>query len=210
MMNQRAAKKSLSRSIDVELRVSLRTIWLGPGFTFDAALAKTGVPLWHVEQGRSVVMYVTNRECRPAGRLRGQLIVSMSPIPARQVDTAVRARGHMPVHGAPIHTATHTVLGITDLNRSDFGDPLAGTPGRATVLGLRGRYPGRADGLVPALRDHPRLGAHVHDRHAQHRLPGRRPDDPHHASAPGPPAHRGPQQRQRLTASPYYSNPHYR
>jgi uncharacterized protein YcsI (UPF0317 family) len=47
----------------------LVTFLIGCSFTFETALAQAGVPLRHVEQARTVAMYVTNRECRPAGRL---------------------------------------------------------------------------------------------------------------------------------------------
>ncbi len=59
----------------------------------------------------NVAMYLTNRECRPAGRLHGRLVVSMRPIPADQVDTAIRVSGRMSaVHGAPAHTGTPAAL----------------------------------------------------------------------------------------------------
>ena len=47
-------------------------------------------------------MYRTNRACRPAGALAGPLVVSMRPVPADQVATAVRVTSRYPaVHGAP-------------------------------------------------------------------------------------------------------------
>ncbi|MDQ2881774.1 MAG: putative hydro-lyase [Actinomycetota bacterium] len=108
---------------------------IGCSFTFETALAKAGVPLRHVEQARNVAMFVTNRECRPAGRLHGQLVVSLRPIPARQVDTAIRVSGLMPAaHGAPVHTGNPAALGITDLDRPDFGDPLDSAPGDVPVF----------------------------------------------------------------------------
>lgn len=113
----------------------LVTFLIGCSFTFETALAQAGVPLRHVEQGRNVAMYVTDRECRPAGRLHGRLVVSMRPIPADQVDTAIRVSGRMPaMHGAPIHTGTPAALGVTDLDHPDFGDSVAGAPGDVPVF----------------------------------------------------------------------------
>ncbi|MGH3780125.1 MAG: putative hydro-lyase [Pseudonocardiaceae bacterium] len=116
-------------------REDLVAFLIGCSFTFETALAKTGVPLRHVEQARNVAMYVTNRECRAAGRLHGQLVVSLRPIPAHLVDTAIRVSGHMPaVHGAPVHTGNPAALGITDLDHPDFGDPLDSAPGDVPVF----------------------------------------------------------------------------
>jgi uncharacterized protein YcsI (UPF0317 family) len=106
-------------------RDDLVTFLIGCSFTFETAFAEAGIPLRHHEQVRNVAMYVTNRECRPAGRLHGRLVVSMRPIPADQVDTATQVSRRMPAaHGTPLHTGNPATLGITDLDHPDFGDPL--------------------------------------------------------------------------------------
>jgi len=87
--------------------------------------AATGVPLRHVEQGRNVPMYRTNREARPAGSVHGPLVVSMRPVPADQVATAVRVTSRYPsMHGAPVHVGDPGALGLADLDAPDFGDPV--------------------------------------------------------------------------------------
>lgn len=97
---------------------------IGCSFTFEGALSEAGVPLRHVEAQRNVPMYVTNRLCRPAGRVRGHLVVSMRPIPPGLVSTAVTVTSAMPaVHGAPVHIGDPEGLGIHDLRSPDFGDP---------------------------------------------------------------------------------------
>jgi uncharacterized protein YcsI (UPF0317 family) len=114
---------------------NLVTFLIGCSFTFETALAQAGIPLRHVEQARNVAMYVTNRECRPAGRLQGPLVVSMRPIPAHQLNAAIRVSGQMPAaHGAPVHIGTPAELGITELDHPDFGDPPAGAAGDVPVF----------------------------------------------------------------------------
>ena len=104
----------------------LVTFLLGCSFTFETALAAAWLPLRHVEQDRNVPMYVTNRMCRPAGRLHGPMVVSMRPIPGELVDTAIRLTGRMPaVHGAPVHVGNPAALGIDDIDQPEFGDPVA-------------------------------------------------------------------------------------
>lgn len=103
----------------------LVTFLIGCSFSFEGALIDAGVPLRNIEQGRNVSMYRTNVECRPAGRLTGPLVVSMRPVPAAQVVTAVQVTARMPlVHGAPVQVGSSATLGIPDLSSPDFGDPV--------------------------------------------------------------------------------------
>ncbi|WP_033295791.1 putative hydro-lyase [Amycolatopsis jejuensis] len=115
---------------------------IGCSFTFETALRAAGIPLRHVDQGRNVAMYVTNRQCEPAGRLRGPLVVSMRQIPSDRVADAVRITGAMPaVHGAPVHVGDPAELGIADLARPDFGDPVETSPGDVPVFWACGVTP---------------------------------------------------------------------
>ena len=69
---------------------------IGCSFSFETALLDAGVPVRNIEQDRNVSMYRTNVDCRPAGRLSGPLVVSMRPVPAAQVVTAVQVTARMP------------------------------------------------------------------------------------------------------------------
>ncbi|GAA0421153.1 putative hydro-lyase [Streptomyces luteireticuli] len=123
-------------------RDDLVAFLVGCSFTFEGALRGAGVPLRHIEQGRNVSMYVTGRQCRPAGRLHGPLVVSMRPVPAGLVDTARRLTALMPaVHGAPVHAGDPAELGIEDLARPDFGDPVEAHPGDVPVFWACGVTP---------------------------------------------------------------------
>ncbi|MEU3621107.1 putative hydro-lyase [Amycolatopsis coloradensis] len=115
---------------------------IGCSFTFESAMAAAGIPLRHVDQGRNVAMYVTNRECVPAGRLHGPMVVSMRQLPGHRVDDAVRITRGMPaVHGAPVHIGDPAALGIADLARPDFGDPVDPEPGDVPVFWACGVTP---------------------------------------------------------------------
>jgi uncharacterized protein YcsI (UPF0317 family) len=107
----------------------------GCSFTFESALVDAGVPLRHVEQGVNVPMYRTVLPCRPAGRLHASLVVSMRPIPACQVATAVTASARFPgSHGAPVHVGAPELLGIADLDEPDYGDPVRFEDGDVAVF----------------------------------------------------------------------------
>ena len=115
---------------------------IGCSFSFETALLDAGVPVRHIEQGRNVAMYRTDVACRPAGRLSGNLVVSMRPIPARQVTTAVQVTGRMPrVHGAPVHVGVPEAIGIHDLASPDFGDPIEAHAGDVPVFWACGVTP---------------------------------------------------------------------
>lgn len=110
-------------------REDLVSFLIGCSYTFENALAEAGIPLRHIEQKRNVSMYVTNRECRPAGRVHGPMVVSMRPVPANLVDTAAQVSARMPaVHGGPVHIGSPTELGIVDLDKPDFGDSVLAEP----------------------------------------------------------------------------------
>ena len=120
----------------VELwRDDLVSFLIGCSFSFEQALLDAGVPVRNLEQGRNVAMYRTSIDCRPAGRLQGPLVVSMRPIPAALVATAVQVTARMPqVHGAPVHIGSPAELGIVDLDRPDFGEPVEAEPGDVPVF----------------------------------------------------------------------------
>jgi len=123
-------------------RDDLVSFLIGCSFTFETALVEAGVPLRHVEQGRNVSMYRTGWACRPAGRLSGPLVVSMRPVPPSLVPAAVTATARMPaVHGAPVHVGSPDMLGISDLARPEFGDPVELAPGDVPVFWACGVTP---------------------------------------------------------------------
>ncbi|MDA3648977.1 putative hydro-lyase [Saccharopolyspora indica] len=134
----------------VEERTEVVDLWrddlvsflVGCSFTFEAALLEAEVPVRHIEAGSNVPMYRTNRECRPAGRLSGPMVVSMRPVPAELVPAAVRVTSRYPsVHGAPVHVGAPEALGIADVDRPDFGDAVEIRPGEIPVFWACGVTP---------------------------------------------------------------------
>jgi uncharacterized protein YcsI (UPF0317 family) len=115
---------------------------IGCSFSFETALLDAGVPVRNIEQGRNVSMFRTDRACRPAGRLSGPLVVTMRPVPGELVTTAVQVTARMPqVHGAPVHVGPPGSLGIADLSRPDFGDPVDAHDGDVPVFWACGVTP---------------------------------------------------------------------
>jgi uncharacterized protein YcsI (UPF0317 family) len=116
-------------------RDDLVTFHIGCSFTFETALVEHGIPMRHVEQGRNVQMYITRRECRPAGQVHGPMVVSMRPIPADLVGAVVRLSARMPaVHGAPVHVGDPQSLLVGALDHPDFGEPVEFADGDVPVF----------------------------------------------------------------------------
>jgi uncharacterized protein YcsI (UPF0317 family) len=104
-------------------RDDLVTFLIGCSFSFESALIEGGIPLRHVQQGANVAMFRTDIPCKPAGRFKGNLVVSMRPVKSRQIARAVEISGRFPqVHGAPVHIGNAAAIGVADLSRPDFGD----------------------------------------------------------------------------------------
>lgn len=134
----------------VEERQEIRDLWrddlvsflIGCSFTFEKPLLDAGLPIRHIECGCNVPMYRTNRMCVPAGRFSGPMVVSMRPIPAHLVPKAVTVTARFPaVHGAPVHIGEPAALGIADISRPDYGDPVPINPGEVPVFWACGVTP---------------------------------------------------------------------
>jgi uncharacterized protein YcsI (UPF0317 family) len=120
----------------------LVAVLIGCSFTFDQALLDAHVSVRHLEEDRNVPMYRTTVPCRQAGRLHGPLVVSMRPIRPREIATAVQVTSRYPsVHGAPWQIGDPGGIGIGDLSRPDFGDPVTVKLGEIPVFWACGVTP---------------------------------------------------------------------
>ena len=98
---------------------------LGCSFTFEAAMTRAGIHLHHIEENKNVSMYRTNVDTVPAGMFHGPMVMSMRPIKPSQVVKAVQVTSRYPfAHGAPLHIGSPELIGINDIERPDFGDPV--------------------------------------------------------------------------------------
>lgn len=128
----------------------LKSVWrddfvsflIGCSFTFENALTRQGIPMRHIELERNVPMYISNIPCQPAGPFHGNMVVSMRPIAREQVTVAAEITSHYPdVHGGPIYSGDPAKLGIGDINRPDFGDPVPIRDGEVPVFWACGVTP---------------------------------------------------------------------
>jgi uncharacterized protein YcsI (UPF0317 family) len=123
-------------------RDDLVSFVLGCSFSFEEALLQSDIPLRHIALGSNVPMYRTNVATRAAGRLHGPLVVSMRPLAPADAIRAIQITSRMPgVHGAPVHIGFPGTIGISDLGRPDYGDPVPIEAGELPVFWACGVTP---------------------------------------------------------------------
>ncbi len=111
------------------------TFLLGCSFSFEKALIAANVPVRNIEEGKNVSMYTTSRDCQKAGDFSSKLVVSMRPMTPEQAVRAVQitTRYHI-THGAPVHMGDPEQIGVYDLAKPDFGDPVTIRSGEIPVF----------------------------------------------------------------------------
>ena len=114
---------------------SMVSFLLGCSFSFENAMLAAGLPIRNMEEDKNVSMYITDIPCIPAGPFSAQLVVTMRPMTPQQAVRAVQVttRFHL-THGAPIHLGDPGEIGIDNLDRPDFGDPVTVKPGEIPVF----------------------------------------------------------------------------
>jgi uncharacterized protein YcsI (UPF0317 family) len=115
---------------------------LGCSFSFEEALLRANIPVRHIEENKNVPMFISSIPCKSAGVFHGPLVVTMRPIPPNKVTQAVRITSrYASVHGAPIHIGDPLTIGIKDLRKPDFGDPVTMKKGEVPVFWACGVTP---------------------------------------------------------------------
>jgi uncharacterized protein YcsI (UPF0317 family) len=118
---------------------------LGCSFSFEKPLLDAGLDVRNVSCGCNVPMYRTNIPTRPAGVFSGPLVVSMRPFTPQDAIKATLVTGAFPeVHGAPVHQGDPGAIGIADLARPTYGDPVPIREGEIPVFWACGVTPQEA------------------------------------------------------------------
>ena len=104
-------------------RDDLVSFVIGCSFSFEEALMAEGIVLSHIARGCNVPMYRTSIATAAAGPFHGPMVVSMRPLKPADAIRAVQITTRFPaVHGAPVHIGKPELIGISDVNRPDYGD----------------------------------------------------------------------------------------
>jgi len=115
---------------------------IGCSFTCEGALLDAGIHLRSIEQNKNVPMYKTNIQCRPAGALSGNMVVSMKPIKAVDVALEVQITSRFPqAHGGPVCVGCPSAIGINDIMNPDWGESVNMQPDEIPVFHACGVTP---------------------------------------------------------------------
>ncbi|SNT11757.1 putative hydro-lyase [Tropicimonas sediminicola] len=115
---------------------------LGCSFTFEDALMQAGVPLWHIENDTTVPMFRSSIDTVPAGPFSGKMVVSLRFVEPGMVETATAISRRFPLaHGAPVHAGDPAAIGIADVTKPDWGDPVPVPEGQVPVFWACGVTP---------------------------------------------------------------------
>lgn len=115
---------------------------LGCSFTFEDALMQAGVPLWHIENDTTVPMFRSSIDTVPAGPFSGKMVVSLRFVEPGMVETATAISRRFPLaHGAPVHAGDPAAIGIADVTKPDWGDPVPVPDGQVPVFWACGVTP---------------------------------------------------------------------
>ena len=134
----------------VEDQTNVKDIWpedsvaflIGCSFSYDGELMDSGIPLHSAEQGKNVPMYRTNLKCRPAGKLQGNMVVSMKPIPALKISKHVEITSkYTHAHGGPVCIGRPDAIGVQDVDQPEWGEAVAMQPDEVPVFHACGVTP---------------------------------------------------------------------
>ena len=121
--------------VDNFVQSDLVSFLFGCSFSFESALQSAGVPVRNLEEGCNVSMYITNRTCIPAGPFSSPLVVSMRPMKREQAIRAIQVTTRFNLtHGAPVHMGSPKEIGIENIDKPDFGDPVTILPHEIPVF----------------------------------------------------------------------------
>lgn len=129
---------------------SLEALWttesvafiLGCSYTFELAMLEAGLPVRHIEEGKTVPMFKSSIETTKSDRFSGPTVVSMRPMLPEQAEKAAQlTQGFAHAHGAPVHIGDGAQIGINDLSKPDWGDAVTMKTGEIPVFWCCGVTP---------------------------------------------------------------------
>jgi uncharacterized protein YcsI (UPF0317 family) len=106
-------------------REDLIAFAIGCWFGAEAALSAARIRMRHVELGIQGPLFRTRRGAVAVAGFEGPLVVSMRPFARQDVERVVAITSRLPrSHGAPLHRGDPAELGISDLDKPDWGEAL--------------------------------------------------------------------------------------
>ncbi|MEM7652372.1 MAG: putative hydro-lyase [Pseudomonadota bacterium] len=121
----------------VEEVTDIRHLWddsmvgfaIGCSLSFERAIRDAGLTVHHMERDEIVPMYRTKIPTAAAGPFEGPMVVSMRSFSPADAIRAIQITSRFPaVHGAPVHLGYPEQIGISNLEKPDYGPEHARVP----------------------------------------------------------------------------------
>lgn len=139
-------------SVEKFWRDDLVSFLIGCSYSFEADLIDAGIEMRHQSEHHAVPMYISNLACKPAGIFHGNTVVSMRPMSPQDAIRSAIITSSMPnVHGSPVHIGDPSLIGISDIQKPDFGVADTINPGEIPVFWCCGVTP--QDAVMQAKPD---------------------------------------------------------
>lgn len=123
-------------------RDDLVTFLIGCSFSFEESLQAAGIEIRNITEHKNVPMYMTNIPCESAGIFHSNMVVSMRPMKPADAIRAIQICSRFPdVHGAPVHFGDPAAIGISNINRPNFGESVSIKDGEVPVFWACGVTP---------------------------------------------------------------------
>ena len=125
-----------------EERDDLVSFLIGCSFSFEEALMAAGIEVRHIATGRNVPMYKTGIRTVKVGPFEGPMVCSMRPMTPENAQKAKEITDRYPnVHGGPVQIGDPAAIGIKDISKPDYGDPVEIREGEIPVFWACGVTP---------------------------------------------------------------------
>jgi len=112
-------------SIDSLWTDDLVTFILGCSFTFEEALTREGYGVRHLDEGRTVPMFKSSIETISSGIFSGPVVVTMRPYRKDDIPAVFDLCARYPhAHGTPLYWGDPKQIGISDIKKPDYGEPV--------------------------------------------------------------------------------------
>lgn len=137
----------------VEERTDIAELWaedmqaflLGCSFTWEDVLASAQLCPRHMEEGRNVPMFDTSIPLKGSGPFQGNMVVSMRPYPPDAAARVSEITGAYPAaHGPPVQVGAPAAIGVMDVGRPDYGEPVTLREGEVPIFWACGVTPQNA------------------------------------------------------------------
>jgi uncharacterized protein YcsI (UPF0317 family) len=116
-------------------RDDLVTFLLASSLSIEESMRNVGIEVRNITELKSAPMYLTNMPCESVGGFETNMVVCMRPMKPTDAIRAIQVCSRYPdMHGVPVHFGDPHTIGIKDIQRPTFGEPVSIKEGEIPVF----------------------------------------------------------------------------